>query len=86
MERLDLGDSLLPIKIFGKDIDLQRPTLSQVIDNEEKMKSAVNDSKKVADIMNGFVVSLGMPKDVADKMTTDHYSKLMEHLNGGKKN
>lgn len=86
MERLDLGDSTLPIRIFGQDIDLRKPSIAEVFDNESKIKSAENDSKKLIDVMEKFITSLGMPDDVAKKMSLEHYEKLMNHLSGSKKN
>lgn len=86
MERFDLGDSTLPIRIFGQDIDLNKPSMKQIFDNESKVKDAGDDPKAIARIMFQFVVDMGMPKEIAEKMSVDHFEKLMEHMRGAKKN
>lgn len=86
MERIDLGDDSLPVTIFGKDIDLRKPGMQQVLDHEAKIKECGEDPKKIFEVMKSFVVALGIPEDVAKKMTLDQYMRLTEHLNSAKKN
>lgn len=86
MSRLDLGDSSFPIRIFGQDIDLEKPGMQQVLSHEMKVKQAESDPEKIYDLMRQFVISLGMPEEIANKMTLDQYLRLTESLNPQKKN
>lgn len=83
MERIDLGGKqTLPITIFGKDLDLDMPTVADI----ELMQSAL--SKKNASSLKPvreLIEQMGMPKDVCLKMQNVHFEKLIEHIMGRKK-
>lgn len=85
MDRLDLGDDLLPIKIFGQDIDLKKPGMQQVLIQEQAVKEAADNPEAVYEVMRKFVISLGMPEEIANKMQLGQYLTLIDHLNSKKK-
>lgn len=85
-ERFDLGTDLLPVRIFEQDVDLKKPSMEAILEHENAIAKAKEDPKKIYNVMRSFIVKMGMPESLADRMTMDQYVRLTEYLRPAKKN
>jgi hypothetical protein len=76
--------SVEKVNIYGKEYSLSKPTVRQ----SERLSEEIKESKEDAGftIMKKWVVSLGLPLEVAEDMETGHFIQLIEYLSGSKKN
>lgn len=72
----------LKVSIYGEEFSVNKPTVNQVKEYREKIKSGdfdeIEDSKK-------FLVGLGISYDVLGSMEAQDYSDLIEFLINPKK-
>lgn len=87
MSRLDLGDKeILPITIFGQEIDLDMPTMKDIVKMQTSIEQAKEDKTEVSyTAVRDLVIKMGMPADVAEQMQVGHFEKLVTHLLTSKK-
>jgi len=72
----------LKAKIFGKDLDISKPSVGQVEALQSEL--AKEDAKPLA-IMRSFIEALGVSRDLLDQMDIDQFQFLVEQLSAPKK-
>lgn len=85
---LDLGnDELLEVKAFDKDFKVRYPSAKEFFGFQQDVKKLEDDQNQseVADRIEKFLVAIGVPQDVYDKMSISQITKLMEHVGSKKK-
>lgn len=87
MERFDLGEKeILPITIFGQDIDLEMPTMADVVEMQSAIEKAKGDKTlKSFEAVKDLVIKMKMPKEVLEAMQVNHFEKLIDHVVNRKK-
>ena len=87
MERFDLGDKeILPITIFGQDIDLEMPTMADVVEMQSAIDKAKDDKTMASfNAVKTLVLKMNMPDDVCKKMQVGHFEKLIDYVVNRKK-
>lgn len=78
--------SKVKVKIYGREYDVEAPTVKQVIEINKAMKGHKDDDIAVTDLMIDFVSKLGIPKEMLESLEIHHFNKLVEGLVGSKKN
>ncbi len=66
-------------RIYGESVELSHPTVGMVEAFEEQRASMNNDKDKMV-LMKGFLVQLGMPHDLINRMEVHHYTDLIEKI------
>lgn len=75
----------LPVKIFGVEYALTKPTRGQMI--EVKAALATEEGKeKSLEVLSDFLVKSGLPVEVLDRLQLPHITAIIEALTGAKKN
>jgi hypothetical protein len=77
---LELSDELFEVKFKGVVSKLRYPTIKDAKILREKIKSVAED-----EAMIDFISSLGMDKELAEELTSQHILSIMEALNSKKK-
>jgi hypothetical protein len=72
----------LKVSIYGQEFSVSKPTVDQVKEYREKMKSENFDDIESS---KEFLVGLGMSYDVLGSMEAEDYSGLIEFLINPKK-
>lgn len=87
MDRFDLGDKeILPITIFGQDIDLEMPTMADVVEMQSAIERAKDDKTEASfKAVQKLVIKMKMPKDVVEAMQVGHFEKLIDYVVNRKK-
>lgn len=74
----------LKADIYGKEVTISFPTVKQV--QEYSLKVNKQGEEEAAELLLGFLANLGLPKDVAESMESEHLQQLVENLMPAKKN
>lgn len=73
------------VRIYGAEYDLSKPTVKDIETFQDSMEVANSESAKFK-LTKTFVVGLGLPLAIADSMEMEHFTQLLSHLSGSKKN
>jgi hypothetical protein len=71
-------------RIYGVDIELERPTVGMIEAFEEQNEALKSDKDKLV-LMKSFVTKLGVPASILKDMELEHYSRLIEFVMNPKK-
>jgi hypothetical protein len=87
MDRFDLGDKeILPVTIFGQNIDLEMPTMADVVKMQSAIEKAKGDKTQASFVaVKDLIVGMQMPEDIVKKMQVAHFEKLIDHVINRKK-
>lgn len=87
MERFDLGEKeILPITIFGQDIDLEMPTMADVVEMQSAIEKAKDDKTSASfNAVRKLILKMQMPQKIVEEMQVGHFEKLIEYVMNRKK-
>lgn len=77
------GRSKIKAKIYGKELNLTKPTVGQV----EELQTLIEKTEQKAQVgvMRKWAGQLGLPEDFAKEMEVEHFIEVIENLTGVKK-
>lgn len=79
MSDLEIKRRNLKVRIYDKDFDLRKPSVSQVEDLLEKQNLDEFKGKDIK-LMKEFLSACGLPQDVASDMDADDFNELANFL------
>lgn len=71
--------------IYGKTVELSKPTVGQIEKMQTEMKSAKDTGVSEMTVMKNFASTIGLPVDVCDTLEVDQFLELVEKLTATKK-
>lgn len=74
------------IKIFGKEFEVEKPSVHSVMTLQSKLKDISEDSVETFNVMCGWIGELGVDSEVVKKLKVNQLTMLIEHLTDSKKN
>lgn len=69
------------IEVYGKQFEIQLPTVKQVFEFQEKAKESANEFQASIELLK----VLGFPEDVIDSLTADDFKSIIEYIFAPKK-
>lgn len=74
------------IKVFGKEFDVEKPSVHSVMVLQTKLKDIKEDSVETFNIMCDWIGGLGIDSEVVKQLKVNQLTMLIEHLTDSKKN
>lgn len=75
----------LPVKIFGTEYALTKPTKKQVVEMQEALSTDEGKAKSL-EILGSFLEKSGLPAEIIDGLQVQHLTMIIEAMTGAKKN
>jgi len=79
MDTLEFKKSVLKVNIYGEEVEINFPTLLEI--KELSKKDNGDDIEKTIE----FLDSLGLKKEISNKMEMHHLQKIVEVISSQKK-
>ncbi len=87
MEKLELKPKpKMILNVGGKDYEMHRPKVKAVMQLEDEMADAKDSGRGSAKVVLNFIVSSGLPIEIANELDHEELSLISEFLVDPKKN
>lgn len=73
----------LELRIYGKEVTLNKPSYGQILNWRKKMKDESLDQIELA---GQTLLECGMPEDLLQELEAEHITEISMLLSGAKKN
>lgn len=75
----------MAINIYGTDYMINKPSVGQIRKVQQASKTKDESGLTHLDIMNRFMIDLGLPEDVLNDMELEDWGDLVDFVTGTKK-
>ena len=76
---IEINEEKFPVRLFGKDVELEYPTAVQVEQVNEKLQAPENKGKELT-VMREFFSSIGIEEADLNRLTLNHITKLFSAI------
>jgi hypothetical protein len=74
----------MKLSIYGNNFSIKKPTVKFAEEMQKKLKSAEGSGSELASVKD-VVVSMGIPMQIIDEMTTEDFLSMTGYIFGVKK-
>ena len=77
---MEIVKTKIKIKVFGEDYDLKAPKAIEAAEFVDSIEDKKLNSKQMVELTTGFLIKMGLPKEVCEELELDNLKQVVEYI------